>query len=27
VAVSNPQAPNDGVDDAAFEHPGRALSA
>jgi hypothetical protein len=24
LAVSNPQAPNDGVDDAAFGHPGRA---
>jgi hypothetical protein len=23
LAVSNPQAPNDGVDDAAFGHPGR----
>jgi hypothetical protein len=24
LAVSNPQAPNDGVDDAAFGHPWRA---
>jgi hypothetical protein len=27
LAVSNPQAPNDGIDDAAFGHPWRALSA
>jgi hypothetical protein len=24
LAVSNPQAPNDGIDDVAFRHPGRA---